>query len=200
MMTTSAEVFSVFPRFLDTTRTGMASTFIEILYNVLNIVKCSTRYQLRVVPLFFFFFFFKLQIEQDFRTDCLVSRLPTSSLERWPTTFKQGALKESLGLTGTSVQQHLDNIAQSSQPYLLAQGPTKSSIHSSSSLPSTSMHFHAKPPPQSGALDELFKAHYVFVPVLNNLFHFSATSIYNIDVGKTKETPRIAELRARMVR
>ncbi|XP_030269607.1 uncharacterized protein LOC115579968 isoform X2 [Sparus aurata] len=29
---------------------------------------------------------------------------------------------------GTSVQQHLD-ITQSSQPYLLAQGPTRSSIH-----------------------------------------------------------------------
>ncbi|KAK6294142.1 hypothetical protein J4Q44_G00349720 [Coregonus suidteri] len=34
------------------------------------------------------------------------------------------------GLVGTSVQQHLDNITQSSQPYLLAQGSTQSSIHS----------------------------------------------------------------------
>eukprot|EP00064_Thunnus_orientalis_P018274 superscaffoldBa00004156_g18369 len=30
---------------------------------------------------------------------------------------------------GTSVQQHLNNITQSSQPHLLAQGPTRSSIH-----------------------------------------------------------------------
>ncbi|TMS13370.1 hypothetical protein E3U43_018445 [Larimichthys crocea] len=63
--------------------------------------------------------------------------------------------------TGTSVQQHLDNISQSSQPYLLAQGPARSSIHTffividKYTLP-------CKATGSVGALDELFKAHYVF--------------------------------------
>lgn len=104
---------------------------------------------------------------------------------------------------GTSVQQHLDNITQSSQPYILAQGPTKSSIHSFF----IAIDKHALPCQATtsvGALDELFKTHYVFgtsySPAMNNFFTFLQTSIYNIDVGKTKETPIIAELRARMMR
>lgn len=62
---------------------------------------------------------------------------------------------------GTSVQQHLDNITESSQPYLLAQGPTRSSIHAFFIV----IDKHALPCKATGsvgALDELFKAHYVF--------------------------------------
>ncbi|XP_072559112.1 uncharacterized protein [Paramormyrops kingsleyae] len=104
---------------------------------------------------------------------------------------------------GNSVQQHLDNIAQSSQPYLLAQGPTRSSIHTFFIV----IDKHALPCKATGsvgALDELFKAHYVFCtsysPSLTNFFTFLQTTIYNIDIGETKETPRVAELRARMLR
>ncbi|CAI5670013.1 unnamed protein product [Oreochromis niloticus] len=104
---------------------------------------------------------------------------------------------------GTSVQQHLDNITRSSQPYLLAQGPTRSSIHTFFIV----IDKHALPCKVTGsvgALDELFKAHYVFdtsySSSLTNFFTFLQTTIYNIDVGETKETPRVAELRARMVR
>ncbi|XP_058626032.1 uncharacterized protein LOC131536881 [Onychostoma macrolepis] len=62
---------------------------------------------------------------------------------------------------GTSVQQHLDNITQSSQPYLLAQGSTQSTIHSYFIV----VDKHALPCKAKGsvgAFDELFKAHYVF--------------------------------------
>ncbi|KAK6303658.1 hypothetical protein J4Q44_G00261120 [Coregonus suidteri] len=65
------------------------------------------------------------------------------------------------GLVGTSVQQHLDNITQSSQPYLLAQGSTQSSIHSYFIV----VDKHALPCKATGsvgAFDEVFKAHYVF--------------------------------------
>ncbi|CAM4532181.1 unnamed protein product [Leuciscus chuanchicus] len=61
----------------------------------------------------------------------------------------------------TSVQQHLDNITQSSQPYLLAQGSTQSTIHSYFIV----VDKHALPCKATGsvgAFDELFKAHYVF--------------------------------------
>ncbi|XP_063075072.1 growth/differentiation factor 2 [Engraulis encrasicolus] len=58
--------------------------------------------------------------------------------------------------TGTSLQQHLDNITESRQPYLLAQGPQKSSIHSFF----IAIDKHALPcqgTTSVGALDELFK-------------------------------------------
>ncbi|XP_041730636.2 uncharacterized protein LOC121562426 [Coregonus clupeaformis] len=104
---------------------------------------------------------------------------------------------------GTSVQQHLDNITQSSQPYLLAQGSTQSSIHSYFIV----VDKHALPCKATGsvgAFDEVFNAHYVFgtsySSSLSSFFTFVQTTIYNIDMGETKETPRVAELRARMVR
>ncbi|XP_037304448.2 uncharacterized protein si:ch211-277p15.1 [Pungitius pungitius] len=104
---------------------------------------------------------------------------------------------------GSSVQQHLDNITMSSQPYLLAQGSTQSTIHSYYIV----VDKHAIPCKATGsvgAFDELFKAHYVFGTSysysLSSFFTFVQTTIYNIDMGETKETPRVAELRARMLR
>lgn len=101
------------------------------------------------------------------------------------------------------MQKHLDNITQSSQPYLLAQGSTQSTIHSYFIV----VDKHALPCKAKGsvgAFDELFKAHYVFgtsySSSLSSFFTFVQTTIYNIDMGETKETPRVAELRARMVR
>lgn len=53
------------------------------------------------------------------------------------------------------------------------------------------------------AFDKLFKAHYVFAttynPMLYNMFTFIQTTVYNIDVGKVKESPRVAEVRARLL-
>ncbi|XP_024299956.1 uncharacterized protein LOC112266584 [Oncorhynchus tshawytscha] len=98
---------------------------------------------------------------------------------------------------GTSVQQHLDSITQSGQPYLLALGSIKSSIHSYFVV----IDKHAVP---VGTFDELFKAHFIvgtsYSSCLSNFFTFVQTTIYNIDMGETKETPQVAELRARMLR
>ncbi|XP_073349133.1 uncharacterized protein [Pagrus major] len=53
------------------------------------------------------------------------------------------------------------------------------------------------------AFDELFKAHYVFSlsydEALTSFYTFIQTTVYNIDVGKAKETPRVKELRARLL-
>ncbi|KAK7886627.1 hypothetical protein WMY93_026248 [Mugilogobius chulae] len=53
------------------------------------------------------------------------------------------------------------------------------------------------------AFDTLFKAHYVFsVPyddALAGFYTFIQTTVYNIDVGLTKETPRVKELRTRLL-
>lgn len=54
-----------------------------------------------------------------------------------------------------------------------------------------------------GALDELFKAHYVlgtsYSSCLTDFFTFLQTTIYNIDVGETKETPRVASKNGALV-
>ncbi|XP_049338304.1 uncharacterized protein LOC125803859 [Astyanax mexicanus] len=53
------------------------------------------------------------------------------------------------------------------------------------------------------AFDELFKAHYVFSlsydEALSNFYTFVQTTVYNIDIGVTKESPRVKELRARLL-
>ncbi|XP_053351521.1 uncharacterized protein LOC128521493 [Clarias gariepinus] len=103
---------------------------------------------------------------------------------------------------GTSVQQHLDNITQSSQPYLLAQGSTQSTIHSYFIV----VDKHALPCKATGSVgvfDELFKAHYVFGTSysfsLSSFFTFVQTTIYNIDMGETKEIPRVASKNGALV-
>ncbi|CAI5678116.1 unnamed protein product [Oreochromis niloticus] len=81
---------------------------------------------------------------------------------------------------GTSVQQHRDNITRSSQIYILAQAPTRSSIHPFFIV----IDKHALPCKVTGsvgALDELFKAHYVFGTSyrssLTNFFTFLHTTL-----------------------
>lgn len=100
------------------------------------------------------------------------------------------------------MQQHLDKISQRTQPYLLAHGSIQSSIHAFF-IVIDNYAIPCKATCSVGALDELFKAHYVFgtsySAPLTNFFTFLQTTVYNIDVGETKETPRVAELRARML-
>ncbi|XP_048112105.1 uncharacterized protein LOC125302829 [Alosa alosa] len=54
-----------------------------------------------------------------------------------------------------------------------------------------------------GAFDELFKLHFVFNlaydDTLNNFYTFVQTTVYNIDIGKTKESPRVREFRAKLL-
>ncbi|XP_062407307.1 uncharacterized protein LOC134098292 [Sardina pilchardus] len=54
-----------------------------------------------------------------------------------------------------------------------------------------------------GAFDELFKLHFVFNLAyddsLHNFYTFVQTTVYNIDIGKTKESPRVREFRAKLL-
>jgi hypothetical protein len=99
------------------------------------------------------------------------------------------------------VQQHLDSITQSGQPYLLALGSTKSSIHSYFVVIDKHV-VPCKATSSVGTFDKLFKTHFIvgtsYSSCLSNFFTFVQTTIYNIDMGETKETPQVAELRARM--
>ncbi|XP_063735842.1 uncharacterized protein LOC134862083 isoform X3 [Eleginops maclovinus] len=222
----SAEVFSVFPRFLDTP--GLIEQDFRLMFGEQTannfLERWPTTFKAKVikeshglVPSTDLLDLMRnaetsTEVENGWDSDMstiilLLHLLPPSAQGR----KRPGKISASHAVdhlikfqkTGTSVQQHLDTISQSSQPYLLAQGPTKSSITSFF----IAIDKHALPCKATsavGALDELFKAHYVFCtsysPVLNNFFTFLQTTIYSIDVGETKETPRIAELRVRMVR
>lgn len=88
------------------------------------------------------------------------------------------------------------------QPFLLCIGEQKNRIQ----------RFHVivdqKPIPckaqtSVAAFDELFKAHYVFSlsydEALCSFYTFVQTTVYNIDVGSAKESPRVKELRARLL-
>ncbi|XP_039656431.1 uncharacterized protein LOC120559076 [Perca fluviatilis] len=103
--------------------------------------------------------------------------------------------------TGTNIQEHLDAITTSAQPYLLAVGVKKNAIHQffiiidKNAIP-------CRPTSSLVAFDELFKAHFVFGTSYNTLLHnmytFIQTTVYNIDAGKVKES-RVAEVRARLL-
>ncbi|XP_056128018.1 uncharacterized protein LOC130105842 [Rhinichthys klamathensis goyatoka] len=104
--------------------------------------------------------------------------------------------------SGTNIEEHLRNITASAQPYLLAVGPQKKSVHQYFII----LDQHAIPCNSTsslGAFDELFKAHFVFGTsyntMLHNMYTFIQTTVYNIDVGKVKESPRVAEVRARLL-
>ncbi|KAM9435778.1 uncharacterized protein Hap1MRO34_008942 [Clarias gariepinus] len=104
--------------------------------------------------------------------------------------------------SGTNIEEHLREITAVAQPYLLAVGPQKNSVHNYFIV----LDRHAIPCKSTsslGAVDELFKAHFVFGTsynlMLHNMYTFIQTTVYNIDVGKVKESPRVAEVRARLL-
>lgn len=104
--------------------------------------------------------------------------------------------------SGTSVQEHVDAINSTTQPYLLAVGTERRTIHGFFIVLDKQV-IPCKSTSSLGAFDELFKAHFVFGTVYNQMLHnmyvFIQTTIYNIDVGKVQETPRVAEIRARLL-
>ncbi|KAI3371363.1 hypothetical protein L3Q82_023962 [Scortum barcoo] len=104
--------------------------------------------------------------------------------------------------SGTSIQEHLDAVTASTQPCLLAAGVRKNAVHQffiiidKNALPCRSTS-------SLGAFDELFKAHFVFgtsyTTMPNNMYAFIQTTVYNIDVGKIKESLHVAEVRVRVL-
>ncbi|XP_053098319.1 uncharacterized protein LOC128317065 [Pangasianodon hypophthalmus] len=100
-----------------------------------------------------------------------------------------------------SLEEHLNN-TQWQHPYLLAVGRQKSKIESFY----IALDKHLIPCQANrslGAFDELFKAHFVFNlsydRALVNFYTFLQTTVYNIDVGQMKESPRVKDLRARLL-
>uniref|UniRef100_G3Q9Q3 Uncharacterized protein n=1 Tax=Gasterosteus aculeatus TaxID=69293 RepID=G3Q9Q3_GASAC len=100
-----------------------------------------------------------------------------------------------------SLEEHLRN-QQGRQPYLLAVGRQKSKIDSFYITMDKRL-IPCKANRSLGACDELFKAHFVFNlsydVALVNFYTFLQTTVYKIDVGKMKESPRVKDLRARLL-
>ncbi|CAL8361385.1 unnamed protein product [Arctogadus glacialis] len=89
----------------------------------------------------------------------------------------------------------------SAQPFLLCVGEKKSSIQKfyvildQKAIPCVAQTAVA-------AFDEMFKAHFVFAvsydEALCNFYTFIQTTVYGIDSGTTKESPRVKEIRAKV--
>lgn len=99
---------------------------------------------------------------------------------------------------GVSLTTFLEK-ANTRQPFLLCIGEQKKNIQrffiivDQKAIPCDA-------PTSVAAFDGLFKAHFVFSlsydEALSSFYTFIQTTIYNIDVGNTKESPRVKELRA----
>ncbi|XP_027869957.1 uncharacterized protein LOC114142738 [Xiphophorus couchianus] len=100
-----------------------------------------------------------------------------------------------------SLEEHLRG-QRGLQPYFLAVGRQKSKIDSFYIVMDKCL-IPCQTNGSLGAFDELFKAHFVFNvsydAALMNFYTFLQTTVYNIDVGKIKESPRVRDVRARLL-
>ncbi|XDV45397.1 hypothetical protein PO909_013505 [Leuciscus waleckii] len=100
-----------------------------------------------------------------------------------------------------SIQEHLE-AEENRQPYILATGSSKEAI-SQFFIKVDKKLIPCQESSSLAAIDELFKVHFVFsisydLP-LKNMYTFLQTTIYGIDVGTTSESPRVKELRAKLL-
>lgn len=101
-----------------------------------------------------------------------------------------------------SLEEHLENQEGHQQPYLLASGTCKQAISTYYIVIDKKL-IPCQETTSLAAFDELFKAHFVFSvsydDALSNMYTFLQTSVYNIDVDSTKESPKVRELRAKFL-
>ncbi|XP_039478338.1 uncharacterized protein LOC120443542 [Oreochromis aureus] len=108
-------------------------------------------------------------------------KVSASQAERHLVVFKK---------TGTNIQEHLDAITTSTQPYLLAVGVKKNDIHwffiilDKNAMP-------CKSTSSLGSFDELFKAHFVFGTSYNTMLHNMYTFIQTTGFRKHLNTKHL---------
>ncbi|XP_062249452.1 uncharacterized protein LOC133958585 [Platichthys flesus] len=87
------------------------------------------------------------------------------------------------------------------QPYILTVGRTRNRIDTFYIVVDKQL-IPCQSTSSLGAFDELFKSHYVFNlsydEYLGQVFTFVQTTVYNIDVATTNESPRVREFRAKV--
>ncbi|XP_049924047.1 uncharacterized protein LOC126404715 [Epinephelus moara] len=101
-----------------------------------------------------------------------------------------------------SLEDHLMTTEGNPQPYLLASGTSKAQVSTFYIVLDRKL-LPCQPCTSLGAFDELFKSHFVFSvkydDALSSLYTFLQTTLYNIDIGTTEETPKVKELRAKLL-
>ncbi|XP_051784183.1 uncharacterized protein LOC114656238 [Erpetoichthys calabaricus] len=100
-----------------------------------------------------------------------------------------------------SIDEHVQQ-REGHQPYLLAVGRSQDQIDNFYVVLDKNL-IPCQVVGSLSAFDKLFKAHFVFNltydNALINFYTFIQTTIYKIDVGKMRESPRIKELRAKLL-
>ncbi|XP_025760152.1 uncharacterized protein LOC109198178 [Oreochromis niloticus] len=100
-----------------------------------------------------------------------------------------------------SIDEHLQ-ARDGKQPYILAVGRTQNSIDTFYIAVDKQL-IPCQATSSLSAFDELFKSHYVFNlsydESLVHLYSFVQTTIFNIDATSTDESPRVRELRAKIL-
>ncbi|TDH16396.1 hypothetical protein EPR50_G00020440 [Perca flavescens] len=157
-------------------------------------------------------------VNQDF---LLLFGAETASkmLEKWDTSFKPKIIKEAKQLTPTTELCRLLKAAEKLAENDEMAGRKRTKISPSDAMDKI-VHFHKKAidtfyiavdkqlilcqaTSSLGAFDELFKSHYVFnLSYDESLVHFYTflqTTVYYIDVTTTDESPRVRELRAKLL-
>ncbi|KAK9539463.1 hypothetical protein VZT92_004569 [Zoarces viviparus] len=113
-------------------------------------------------------------------------------------TAMQSCETPSCGKRGTSIQEHDDTIISTTQPHLLAVGMKRSTIHEFFIVLDKQV-IPCKSTSSLGAFDEHFVFGTMYSQLLHNMYTFVQTTVYNIDIGKVQESPRVAEIRARLL-
>ncbi|XP_030267473.1 uncharacterized protein LOC115578579 [Sparus aurata] len=149
-----------------------------------------------------------LEVENDYGWDgdmsallLLLHLLPPTSKGQKKTAAQAANHVVRFIKEGASLTTFLDKV-DARQPFLLCIGEQKKKIArffivvDQKAIPCNAQTSVA-------AFDALFKTHYVFSlsydEALSAFYTFIQTTIYNIDVGTTKETPRVKELRAKLL-
>ncbi|KAM8751483.1 uncharacterized protein AB9X84_013033 [Acanthopagrus schlegelii] len=123
--------------------------------------------------------------DSDLSSIILLLHLIPPSAQGWKRPGKVSASQAEKHLvvfkkSGTSIQEHVDAINSTTQPYLLAIGMKRSAINEFFIVLDKQV-IPCKSTSSLGAFDELFKAHFVFgtiyMPALHNMYTFIQTTV-----------------------
>ncbi|XP_075315188.1 uncharacterized protein LOC142375144 [Odontesthes bonariensis] len=101
-----------------------------------------------------------------------------------------------------SFDEHLLHQERRCQPYLRASGTNKQAVSAYYIVVDKKL-IPCQGTTALAAIDELFKLHFVFSTsydnALTNIYTVLQTAVYGIDVDRTKESPKVKELRAKFM-
>ncbi|KAK1896630.1 Granulocyte-macrophage colony-stimulating factor [Dissostichus eleginoides] len=145
--------------------------------------------------------FEKMKITLQHRQDLVRDPQRTADVENLSMFFRcqRTANSRLPAASCCSIDEHLRG-RKGQQPYILAIGRTRNRIDTFYIVIDKQL-IPCQATSSLGSFDELFKSHHVFnlsyEDSLVQLYTFVQTTVYNIDINTTDESPRIRELRAK---